>query len=112
MNISYILASIGVFLAVILVLVIVLLVAKKYLSPSGKVTITVNGSNVIEVEQGDTVMNSLNDNGIHLPSACGGRQAADSANSRCCVEAARFSIPRNRISRARRLKTTGVWAAR
>ena len=44
MNISYILASIGVFLAVILVLVIVLLVAKKYLSPSGKVTITVNGS--------------------------------------------------------------------
>ena len=73
MNISYILASIGVFLAVILVLVIVLLVAKKYLSPSGKVTITVNGSNVIEVEQGDTVMNSLNDNGIHLPSACGGK---------------------------------------
>ena len=73
MNISYILASIGVFLAVILVLVIVLLVAKKYLSPSGKVTITVNSSNVIEVEQGDTVMNSLNDNGIHLPSACGGK---------------------------------------
>ena len=73
MNISYILASIGVFLAVILVLVIVLLVAKKYLSPSGKVTITVNDSNVIEVEQGDTVMNSLNDNGIHLPSACGGK---------------------------------------
>ena len=73
MNISYILASIGVFLAVILVLVIVLLVAKKYLSPSGKVTITVNGTNVIEVEQGDTVMNSLNDNGIHLPSACGGK---------------------------------------
>lgn len=73
MNISYILASIGVFLAVILVLVIVLLVAKKYLSPSGKVKITVNGSNVIEVEQGDTVMNSLNDNGIHLPSACGGK---------------------------------------
>ena len=73
MNISYILASIGVFLAVILLLVIVLLVAKKYLSPSGKVTITVNGSNVIEVEQGDTVMNSLNDNGIHLPSACGGK---------------------------------------
>ena len=73
MNISYILASIGVFLAVILVLVIVLLVAKKYLSPSGKVKITFNGSNVIEVEQGDTVMNSLNDNGIHLPSACGGK---------------------------------------
>ena len=73
MNISYILASIGVFLAVILVLVIVLLVAKKYLSPSGKVKITVNGDTVLEVEQGDSVMNTLNEKGIHLPSACGGK---------------------------------------
>lgn len=73
MNISYILASIGVFLAVILVLVVVLLVAKKYLSPSGKVKLTVNGDTVLEVEQGDSVMNTLNDNGIHLPSACGGK---------------------------------------
>ena len=112
MNISYILASIGVFLAVILVLVIVLLVAKKYLSPSGKVTITVNGSNVIEVEQGDTVMNSLNDNGIHLPSACGGKASCGQCKLQVLRGGARFSIPRNRISRARRLKTTGVWAAR
>ena len=73
MNISYILASIGVFLAVILVLVVVLLVAKKYLSPSGNVKLTVNGDTVLEVEQGDSVMNTLNDNGIHLPSACGGK---------------------------------------
>ena len=73
MNISYILASIAVFLAVILVLVVVLLVAKKYLSPSGKVKLTVNGDTVLEVEQGDSVMNTLNDNGIHLPSACGGK---------------------------------------
>ena len=60
MNISYIFASIGVFLAVILVLVVVLLVAKKYLSPGGKVKITVNGDTVLEVEQGDSVMNTLN----------------------------------------------------
>ena len=73
MNISYIFASIGVFLAVILVLVVVLLVAKKYLSPGGKVKITVNGDTVLEVEQGDSVMNTLNEKGIHLPSACGGK---------------------------------------
>lgn len=73
MNINFILVSIGVFLAVIITLVVVLLVAKKYLSPSGKVKLTVNGDSVLEVEQGDSVMNTLNDNGIHLPSACGGK---------------------------------------
>ena len=70
---TYILSSIGVFLAVILILVIVLLVAKKYLSPSGKVTLTVNGDTKLEVEQGGSVMSTLNENGIFLPSACGGK---------------------------------------
>lgn len=73
MNIQYILASIGVFLVVILILVVVLLVAKKYLSPSGKVTLTINGDTKLEVEQGGSVMNTLNENGIFLPSACGGK---------------------------------------
>ena len=40
MNTSLILASIGVFLVVILVLVILLMVAKYYLVPSGNVKIT------------------------------------------------------------------------
>ena len=69
----FILLSIGVFLIVILVLVTVLLVAKKYLSPSGKVILTVNGDTRLEVEQGNSVMNTLNENGIFLLSACGGK---------------------------------------
>ena len=73
MNISFILASIGVFLCVILILVIVLLVAKKYLRPSGKVTLTVNGDTKLTVDQGNSVMATLNENGIYLPSACGGK---------------------------------------
>ncbi|MCI6503812.1 MAG: 2Fe-2S iron-sulfur cluster-binding protein, partial [Prevotella sp.] len=73
MNIPYIISSIGVFLVVILILVIVLLVAKKYLSPSGKVTLTVNGDTKLEVEQGGSVMSTLNEHGIFLPSACGGK---------------------------------------
>ena len=40
---QFITTSIVVFLITILVLVILLLVAKKYLSPIGKVTITMNG---------------------------------------------------------------------
>eukprot|EP00975_Prorocentrum_lima_P041526 8720963-Prorocentrum_lima.AAC.1 len=44
-------ASIGVFLGIILLLVVILLVAKQYLTPSGKVKITINGEKELEVEQ-------------------------------------------------------------
>lgn len=70
---SFILISIGVFLATILLLVIMLLVSKKYLSPSGKVNVTINGEKTITVDQGGNVMATLIDNGIFLPSACGGK---------------------------------------
>ena len=52
---------------------IILLVAKKYLSPSGNVNITVNGDRVLNVPQGNNLMATLNENGIFLPSACGGK---------------------------------------
>ncbi len=70
---NYILFSIGVFLVMILLIVIILLVAKKYLSPSGKVKITVNGKNTYEVEQGASIMATLAEEGVYLPSACGGK---------------------------------------
>ncbi len=70
---QFILISIAAFLLIILLLVIMLLVAKKYLSPSGKVAITVNGDKELTVEQGNNVMATLNENGIFLPSACGGK---------------------------------------
>lgn len=73
MDINFILASMGVFLVVILLLVVVLLTAKRYLSPGGNVTLTINGSKQISVPQGDSVMSVLNQNGIYLPSACGGK---------------------------------------
>ena len=70
---EFILYSIAVFLVTILLLVVVLLVAKKYLSPSGKVKITINGDKKLEVEQGSTILGTLNENGVHLASACGGK---------------------------------------
>lgn len=73
MNLSFILYSIGVFLGIILVLVIMLLIAKKYLLPSGNVKITVNDKKEITVAQGGNLMSTLGDAGIHLPSACGGK---------------------------------------
>ncbi len=69
----FITVSIAVFLVLILLIVILLLVAKKYLSPSGNVNITINGDRTISVGQGSSLMTTLNENGIFLPSACGGK---------------------------------------
>ena len=73
MDSHFILASIGVFLAIILVLVIILLVAKRYLTPGGEVTLTLNGKKKISVEQGGSLLTTLSANGVFLPSACGGK---------------------------------------
>ncbi len=73
MDINLILASIGVFLAVIIALVVILLVAKTYLSPSGNVNITINGRDTISVGQGSSLLSTLAQEGIYLPSACGGK---------------------------------------
>ncbi|MBO4397562.1 MAG: NADH:ubiquinone reductase (Na(+)-transporting) subunit F [Bacteroidaceae bacterium] len=73
MDINFILASVGVFLVITLILVIVLLVAKKYLSPSGLVTVTINGKDKLSVEQGGSLLSTLAANDVYLPSACGGK---------------------------------------
>jgi len=67
-----ILLTIVFFLAVILVLVGLLLFAKAKLSPSGKLKIVINGEQTIEVDGGSTLLTTLGNNGVFLPSACGG----------------------------------------
>jgi Na+-transporting NADH:ubiquinone oxidoreductase subunit F len=56
----------------ILALVSILLFAKSKLMPAGKVKITINGEKEIEVDGGSTLLNTLSNEGIFLPSACGG----------------------------------------
>ncbi|MCF0184262.1 MAG: NADH:ubiquinone reductase (Na(+)-transporting) subunit F [Bacteroidaceae bacterium] len=73
MDMTFIGASIGVFLVIILALVIILLVAKKYLSPSGNVTVKINGEKELSVGQGASLLSTLSEQGIFLPSACGGK---------------------------------------
>ena len=70
---NLILASIGVFLVVVLLLVVILLVAKNFLVPSGNVKLTINGEKELEVASGSTLLNTLSVNGIFLSSACGGK---------------------------------------
>ncbi|MGG8496319.1 NADH:ubiquinone reductase (Na(+)-transporting) subunit F [Tenacibaculum sp. TC6] len=60
------------FLAVLLVLVALLLFVKQKLAPSGPVKITINGNKTIEVPSGGTLLSTLGNEKIFLPSACGG----------------------------------------
>ena len=73
MNMTAILYAVGVFLAVILLLVVILLVAKKYLVASGDVKVTINGDKEYNIPSGGTLLASLGEAGVHLPSACGGK---------------------------------------
>ena len=59
-------------LAIVLMLTAILLLAKTFLVSSGKVKITINGDKVIEVDGGSTLLTTLGNEGIFLPSACGG----------------------------------------
>ena len=64
--------SILAFLALILLMVFMLLYAKSKLVNSGAVKIKINGENEIEVSGGSTLLTTLGNNKIFLPSACGG----------------------------------------
>jgi len=69
-----VLSSVAVFLTLTLLLVILLLVAKHFLVPSGKVKININnGTKELEVASGNTLLGTLHENGVMLSSACGGK---------------------------------------
>ena len=69
---TVIIASVIVFLVLILILVGILLAAKAKLIPSGPVKININGKRDMEVNSGGTLLSTLGDNKVFLPSACGG----------------------------------------
>ncbi len=66
-------SGVAIFLLITLLLVIILLVAKKYLVKSGNVTININGKKDVEAPAGKTLLSTLADQNIFLPSACGGK---------------------------------------
>jgi len=72
MDFTIIIASIVVFLTIVFLLVGMLLGVKAKLLPSGSVKIKINGKNEIEVDSGNTLLTTLSQSKIFLPSACGG----------------------------------------
>jgi Na+-transporting NADH:ubiquinone oxidoreductase subunit F len=71
-NLLIIILSVVMFLAVMLMLVGVLLYARHKLVPSGPVKVMINKDRILEVNAGGTLLNTLSEQGIFLPSACGG----------------------------------------
>lgn len=68
-----ILSGVGIFLLITLLLVAVLLTAKRFLVHSGKVKITINSDTTVEADSGKPLLSTMADNNIFLPSACGGK---------------------------------------
>lgn len=74
MDIQTILFGIAMFTAVVLAMVFILLLAKGKLVASGAVSIIVNGdrSKAISVSAGSTLLTTLSEQKLFVPSACGG----------------------------------------
>ena len=74
-NATWLTLSVGVaiFLIITLMLVAILLVAKKYLVHSGNVEIDINNNKKITTASGKTLLATMSENGVFLSSACGGK---------------------------------------
>lgn len=64
--------SVVVFLFILLLLIVILLYAKAKLVPSGPVKVTINGERALDVVSGSSLLSTLSEQKIFLPSACGG----------------------------------------
>ena len=71
---STIFAAVIALLIVTVILVVLLLVVKDAITPKGKIKIDINdGKKTVEVTPGNSLMASLAEQKIFLPSACGGK---------------------------------------
>lgn len=68
-----ILTSVIVFLIAVLIPVAILIIVKKRLTPKGNVKISINDERELEVQPGNSLLQTLAEEQIFLPSACGGK---------------------------------------
>ena len=78
-----IILGIGMFTAIVLALVVVILAARAKLVSSGDVNIVINGERTLTVPAGGKLLQTLAGNGLFLPSACGG--GGTCAQCKCVV---------------------------
>ena len=100
------LTAIIIILVVILLLVAALLVLRAKLIPQGNVKITINDDKEMTVPTGGTLISTLSEQGVHLPSACGGSAPSANRASTCPrpaaarVRAASASVASSRVAAA------------
>jgi len=88
---TVLISGLVVFLSITLLLVWILLYVKKKLSSEGKVVIDINdGKKTLEVDPGSSLLSTLGNNKVFLPSACGG--GGTCGMCRCQVESGAGSI--------------------
>ena len=68
-----IILCLAVFLGIVLLLVALLLWVRNKLMPKGEVKITINDDKELTVSSGNTLINTLAEQKVYLPSACGGK---------------------------------------
>ncbi|GAB3374052.1 NADH:ubiquinone reductase (Na(+)-transporting) subunit F [Spongiibacter taiwanensis] len=76
--------GVGMFTAIVLALVFIILFARSRLVSSGNVNIVINGEKTITVPSGDKLLGTLANQGVFLASACGG--GGSCAQCKCIVE--------------------------
>lgn len=84
MNVQEIFIAIGMFTAIVLALVVIILVARAHLVSSGLVHIEINGEKTLTVPAGGKLLQTLSSHNIFLSSACGG--GGTCAQCKCVVE--------------------------
>ncbi len=90
-NTTIVMSGVIVFLIVTLILVGMLLFAKAKLTPKGEVKVDINhGEKELVTEPGSTLLATLGNNKIFLPSACGGKGSCGMC--RCQVDSGAGSI--------------------
>lgn len=87
-----IIAALIVFLVVVLLLVLLLLVLRAKLMPQGNVQITINDDKTFDVPTGSTLISTLAEQHIYLPSACGGKGSCGQCRCRV-VEGGGAALP-------------------
>jgi Na+-transporting NADH:ubiquinone oxidoreductase subunit F len=67
------LISVGTLCAISTVLAILMVIAESTIGNYGEVKVTINGEKVLEVQGGKSLLNTLKEGKVFIPSACGGR---------------------------------------
>lgn len=89
-----VIAGVAIFLIITLLLVAMLLVAKKFLVKTGQVRININNDKDVFAQSGKTLLSTLADQNVFLSSACGGKGSC----GQCKVQV--FEGGGNKIGRA------------